>query len=195
VMRSAEISPAPRWRRMLAGALDAAIVGGVTWMWRRRGLSADARQRGWPPLLGASAELIREQLPTPGQRLLGLRTVDRRTGRRPELWRTLALLGVSLGGRLLTRRLVPAPLTPERQRERDGFLEELNAINQRHAEDPAAREAERRALFERSHSRVGPTFARVAGPTLAIGLLNGRLRRRLSPTIQVLARRSEDHSP
>ena len=58
-----------------------------------------------------------------------------------------------------------------------------------------AREAERRALFERSHSPVAATAARAAGPTLAIGLLNSRLRRRLGPTIQVLARGSDDHSP
>jgi hypothetical protein len=189
------IDPAPPWRRMLAGGVDAAIVGGAVWLSRRQSPGAHERASRWAPLFGPTSELVREQIGSPGQRLLGLRTVDRRTGRRLELWRTLVLLGASVGGRLLVGRLAPAPLTPERQRDRDGFLEELNAINQRHADDPAVREAERRALFERSHSPVAATFARAAGPTLAIGLLNSRLRRRLSPTIQVLARGSDDHSP
>lgn len=190
-----ETSRGPRWRRTLAGAVDAAIVGAAAWLWRRRAASTGARQTWWGPLLGSSVDILREQLRSPGQRMLGLRTVDRRTGRRPELWRTLVLLGAGAGGQLLVRRITPAPMTPEQESDRDTFLEELTAIQQRHPDDPAAREAERRALFERNRSPVVATFGRAAGPKLVVGLLNSRLRRRLAPTIQVLTSRGESHNP
>ncbi|MCW3019659.1 MAG: hypothetical protein JWN10_1967 [Solirubrobacterales bacterium] len=183
---------APRWRRTLAGASDAAIVGAFAWVWSRRADRTDAGPVRWGSLL---ADLSREQLRTPGERMLGLRTVDPRTGRRPELWRTLVVRGVGVGGRLLVRRMAPGPTTSERQGERDAFLDELNAIQQRHCDAPAAREAERRALFERNHSPRATTLARALGPTLALGLLNSRLRRHFAPTIQVPARRGKYHNP
>ena len=92
------IDPAPPWRRMLAGGVDAAIVGGAVWFSRRQSPGAHERASRWAPLFGPTSELVREQIGSPGQRLLGLRTVDRRTGRRLELWRTLVLVGVSVGG-------------------------------------------------------------------------------------------------
>jgi hypothetical protein len=193
-MNSSVVEAAPWWRRMLAGGVDAAIGGFVVWLARKQSLGANARATRWAPLLGPTSELLREQLGSPGQRLLGLRTVDRRTGRRVELWRTLALLGSRLGARLLMRRLAPAPLTPPQERDRREFLDELNALHERHREDPDALQAERRRLFERQQP-VTSTLLGVAGPALAAGLLNNRLRRRLAPTTEALIRRADSQSP
>jgi hypothetical protein len=137
---------------------------------------------------------VREQLGSPGQRLLGLRTVDRRTGRRLELWRTLAVLGAALGGRAVMRRVAPSAPTPSQERDRREFLDELNAIHERHREDPDALQAERRRLFERQQP-VTATLLGAAGPTLAAGLFNNRLRRRLAPTTEARIRRAGSQSP
>jgi hypothetical protein len=180
---------------MLAGALDASLLAGATWLWRQRRGGESMRAARWTALLGLAAESLRQQLRSPGQLLLGLRTVDRRTGRRLELWRTLALLGVGVAREMFVRRLAPRQLTPEQERDRSGFLDELNAIQARHPDDAVAREAERRRLFERQHNPLPDVLRRAAAPMLAIGLLNSRLRRRLAPTIEVLAERSEPHKP
>jgi len=193
-MKGSVVEAAPWWRRMLAGGVDAAIGGGVVWLARKQSLGANARATRWAPLLGPTSELLREQLGSPGQRLLGLRTVDRRTGRRVEQWRTLALLGSRLGARLVMRRFTPAPLTPPQERDRREFLDELNAIHERHREDPDALQAERRRLFERQQP-VTATLLGAAGPALAAGLLNNLLRRRLAPTTEVLIRRTDSQSP
>ncbi|HTC73686.1 MAG TPA: hypothetical protein VK655_12425 [Solirubrobacteraceae bacterium] len=194
-MTSTEITHAPRARRMLAGAIDAALVGGGTWLWRRRRGGESARAARWMGLLEPAAESLRQQLRSPGQLLLGLRTVDRRTGRRLELWRTLVLLGFGVGRGVLVRRLAPPVLTPEQERDRSGFLDELNAIQARHPDDAGARESERQRLFERQHNQLPDIIRRTAVPALALGLLNSRLRRRLAPTTEVLADGHEPHSP
>jgi hypothetical protein len=194
---SDEIRPAPRVRRMLAGALDAALVAGGTWLWRRRqaGGGENPRAARWTAVLEPATQSVREQLRSPGQLLLGLRTVDRRTGRRLELWRTLVLLGVGVARPILMRHLSPLQLTPEQERDRSGFLDELNAIQERHPDDESAREAERQRLFARQHNQLPDILRRTAVPALALGLLNSRLRRRLAPTTEVLAEAREDHNP
>jgi uncharacterized RDD family membrane protein YckC len=119
-MSQEEVTPAPGWRRTLAGLIDVAIAGSVAWRLRPRvGSATVSRQNRSAALFGPVAELVREQLGTPGQRLLGVRTVDRRTGRRVELWRTLVLFGARIGGQLLARRLTPAVQTPEQERQRE----------------------------------------------------------------------------
>jgi hypothetical protein len=182
---------------MLAGALDAALVGAGTWLWRQRQRNAggSARAARRMPSLEPAVQSIREQLRSPGQLLLGLRTVDRRTGRRLQLWRTLLLLGVGVARPMIARRLAPPPLTPEQERDRSGFLDELNAIQARHPDDEAARESERQRLFERQHSQIPDILRRTAVPMLVLGLLNNRLRRRLAPTTEVLAERRGPHKP
>jgi hypothetical protein len=178
-MSNVEVSPAPRWRSTLAGVTDAAILGGAAWLWRRRaGDAALGRRSRRASFLGPLAGLVREQLGSPGQRVLGLRTVDRRTGRRHELWRTLVLLGADLGGQLLVRRVTPPVIT----RQREGFMEELRAVQERHPDDASAREAERRRLFERHPGPVKVNLWRTAVPPVVIALLKNRLRRRLAPT-------------
>jgi hypothetical protein len=193
---SEEIRTAPRARRALAGALDAALFGAGTWLWRRRqaGGGENARGARWTPVLEPALQSLREQLRSPGQLLLGLRTVDRRTGRRLELWRTLVLLGLGVARPILVRRVSSPKLTPEQERDRSGFLDELNAIQARHPDDAVAREAERRQLFERQHNQV-PDILRRTAPMLALGLFNNRLRRRLAPTTEVLAADREPHRP
>jgi hypothetical protein len=196
VMGKPDITPAPRWRRVLAGIADAAIVGGPAWLWRRRAASAAGAGRArWLPLLVRLGEPIREQLGSPGQRLLGVRTVDRRTGRRVELWRTLVLLGAGVGGQLLERRLTPPVQTPEREREHKRYWAELDAISERHPAGSPERQAAQRALFA---DHPGPLVLnpwRSIGPFVAIGLLNNLLRRRLAWTTEVLARPRRAHSP
>ena len=180
---------------MLAGALDAALLGGATWLWRQRRRGEGTRATRSMPPLELAAESLRQQLRSPGQLLLGTRTVDRRTGRRLELWRTLVLLGVGVARWMLMRRLTPPQLTPAQERDRNGFLEELNAIQVRNPDDAVARDAERRRLLERQHNPFPDVLRHTAAPMLAIGLLNSRLRRRLAPTTEVLAARREPHKP
>ncbi len=180
---------------MLAGALDAALMGGGAWLWRRRPHRDSEGATRWMPSLELAAEAFRQQLRSPGQLLFGLRTVDRRTGRRVELWRTLVVVGAGVARGALLQHLAPAPLTPEQERDRGAFLEELNAIQARHPDDAVAREAERQRLFARQHNSAPDFLRRTAAPTLAIGLLNSRLRRRVAPTTEVLADRGESHNP
>jgi hypothetical protein len=107
-MDGTEPKAAPRLRRVLAALVDMALTAAVVWMLRARA-AADERTR-WLSVL--PPELIREQLGSPGRRMLGLRTVDRRTGRRVALWRSLALVGARMGGQLLARRIAPPPGSP-----------------------------------------------------------------------------------
>jgi hypothetical protein len=103
-MDGSKPEPAPRWRRVLAALVDMALTAAIVWMLRARagaGAAANERMR-WLSVL--PPELIREQLGSPGQRMLQVRTVDRRTGRRVALWRSLVLVGARMGGHLLARR-------------------------------------------------------------------------------------------
>ncbi|HWX96813.1 MAG TPA: hypothetical protein VNZ01_08160 [Solirubrobacteraceae bacterium] len=196
-MTGREISPASRWRRTLAGLVDVAIAGGVAWLWRRRaGSSAGSGKARWAAMFTPAAELIREQLASPGQWLFGVRTVDRRTGRRVEPWRTLVLLGASAGGQLLVRRLTRMAQTPEQERDRDHFMQELSAVNERYPAGSRERDAEMRALMARPPSPIVVNPSRAMAASLAVGLINNRLRRRLAPTIEVpVGRRGASHSP
>jgi hypothetical protein len=194
-MRIPAIASAPRWRGMLAGLADLAIAAGVGSLWRRgMGSPAAVRPARWMALVRPAAELLREQLGSPGQRLLGIRTVDRRTGRRVELWRTLVLLGAGAGGQLIVRRLAPPGQTPEQEREREHFLEELKAVHERHAAGSPERDTELEALLERHPGAVTVNMWRSMAPTLAVGLVNWRLRARVAPTSEILVR-SRSHSP
>ncbi|HXB14223.1 MAG TPA: hypothetical protein VNV44_00635 [Solirubrobacteraceae bacterium] len=180
---------APLWRRTGANLVDMAWFGGLLWLARSRGHARDGGRLTW--LLALPGDPLREQLRSPGQRLLGIRTVDRRTGRRLALWRTLGVLAAAVAGQALAGRLGPAE-TPEREREREDFRTEMEAIMRRHPQASAAREAERDALLAR---HPGTDFARTLAPVLLTGLLTTRLRRRLAPTVEVLARARAPHNP
>ncbi len=190
-MDRAEITPAPRWRSRAAGLFDAAVLGGVAWA--SRGRLQSARGRATLSLLMSGAESAREQLGSPGQRLLGVRTVDRRTGARVALWRTALLLGAGAAGQMLTRRLQPAPGF---ERDREDFLTEINDIHRRHPHDSPERDAERQALYRRHQVPVEPRqLLRAVGAGVAVSALNRRLRRRLAPTVEIRVRGRRDHSP
>jgi hypothetical protein len=178
-----EAPKAPAWRRTGANLVDMALFGGLFWLARSRGLAREnsvvARFMGLP------VEVLREQLRSPGQRLLGTHTVDRRTGRRVALWRTLALIGARAAGAELTRRLEPVR-TPELEREREAANAEVTDIMRRHPQASPEREAELQAAYAR-HSHTTPSLPRAVAPSLVVGLVTTRLRRRLAPTVEVLA--------
>ncbi len=185
-MGSSEIERAPWWRRRLADLLDGAIGAAVAWSLRDW---FSARRTGTAlSLLAPGGELVREQLASPGQRLAGVRTVDRRTGRRLQLWRTLLLIGVRVGGQLATARFAASVDAPGREHAAEALEARVDAARRAHEGDPAAADAAAREAFARS--RVpGPGLAFTLGPFIAAGVINNRLRRRLAPTVEVRASR------
>ncbi len=58
----------------------------------------------------------------------------------------------------------------------------------RHPQATPEREAELQAAYAR-HRLAVPSLPRTVAPSLVAGVLNARLRRRLAPTVEVLARR------
>jgi hypothetical protein len=178
---------APAGRRFAAGLLDAGIWGGLAWALRRRDRSGPARALNE---LGAVGALLEAQVPSPGKLLLGLRTVDRRTGARVAPWRTGVLVGTQVAGRLAVRRLV-APPDAEDDRRREAFAQRLPEIARVRAEDPARGDAEYRAAAAEAPS-IGPYMLRFIGPAFIAGQLNRRLQRRLAPTVTVLRRDRAD---
>ncbi len=185
---------APRWRRTLAGLLDAGLVAALAWVIRARaGDSKEAARRlGW--LRFVPAEALREQVRTPGQRLLGVRTVDRRTGRRVAVWRTALLVGVASGGHAAVRRIVPDDAGSEREAESRAISEQLDEIR-RSAPTAEAQREQMAAVFERHKRPAGREAGQAMAAALGVSLITARLRRRLAPTVEVLARGRGDHSP
>jgi hypothetical protein len=175
---------APRWRRSGANLVDAALLGGLWWLARSRGLVRDGSRAA--RLLALPGDPLREQLRSPGQLLLGTLTVDRRTGRRVALWRTAAVLAAGAASEELTRRL-RGPEAPERERDNEAYFAEMQAIMRRHPQASPEREAELQDLYGR-HRRAMPSLPRLIAPSLAVSLVSSRLRRRLAPTVEVLAR-------
>ena len=186
-----DVAKATAWRRSGANLVDMAVFGGLFWLVRSRGLARE----GSPVarLMSVPIEVLREQLRSPGQRLLGTVTVDRRTGGRLALWRTLVLVGTRAGATELTRRLEPVR-TPDLEREREAANAEVADIMRRHPQATPAREAELQAAYAR-HRHTTPSLPRMVAPSLVAGVLNSRLRRRLAPTVEILARSRSDHSP
>jgi hypothetical protein len=181
----------PAWRRAGANLIDMAFTGSVWWLALSRGPVGEGTARS--RLMAIAGNLLREQVRSPGQRLFGTLTVDRRTGRRLALWRTIAVFGSRVAGAQITRRLEPAR-TPERERAREAAGAEIAEIMRRHPQATPEREAELAAAHDR-HSSSMPSLARAVGPSVVVGLLTTRLSRRLAPTVEILARRRADHSP
>jgi hypothetical protein len=182
--------PASRPRQVVATLIDVALAGAVAWSLRRR---ANVRVLRWLRLL--PAEAVREQLRTPGQRLLGIATVDARTGRRVAPWRTLVLLAVAAAGHALSAR-VRGREDADAGRRREAVRRDLDEIARGHADDRAARQAAmQRSFSEHKPPSVYPGLLRAITPALAVSTLNRRLRRRLAPTRQVRGSGSPPHSP
>jgi hypothetical protein len=190
-MDNGPITPAPGWRRLLAGLIDGALVVGIASASRRLRGSADGGLERSVWVVSSLVELLRQHVGSPGQRALGLRTVDERTGRGVPLWRTLAVFGLQSSTRVLSRLFAPGGAVEE-ERRREQFMAELKEIARRHPEDGPARERERRALFDRYPQ---PNMVRKFAPALAATVLSGRLQRRLPPTTEILVRRRASHSP
>jgi hypothetical protein len=201
ISASEEPVPAPRARRTLAGLIDVAIIGllsGLYLRWKWRGVRDagpdrnPARQPRWLRLLSPAPGILREQLGSPGAWIVGLRTVDRRTGHRVALWRTLAvalLAAVTEAGR---RHLMPAPRLIT-QSENEDLIRDVEVIRERYADDdPLCEEATMRLYEQR---RIGVNLWRVLPAIVVPALINNRLRRRLAPTVVVLARPRPPHRP
>jgi hypothetical protein len=197
-------TPAPRIRQALAALIDAtvmalptAIYAGRAWSARGTGRRA-ARPPDWTRMLAPMAAVLGEQVGTPGGWIMGVRTVDGRTGRRLALWRTLTVALVQVATRLLSRWLRPRPVRPSADERRRQAVE-AEAIKERYADDEQARNTE--LMRHYAEHRVNTTVSFwpqiVAG--LGATLVNRTVRRRLAPTL-VVARRpaeppSSDHSP
>jgi len=136
-------------------------------------------------LLAPATELVREQLRSPGQRLLALRTVDRRSGRRVRGRASLALFALASGGVFARRRFTPVD-TPAHARERERVRAEADAIYRRHPDDVDARQRELSALFEGSDT---PNVMVAVLPSLVAGVAGALLRRRIAPTVEISAER------
>lgn len=192
-MSPASYVGAPRWRQTGSGLIDVGVLAGLRWLARRGELTG--AEKLITRAAGTGQRVLREQLRSPGQLLLGTRTVDRRTGRRVALWRTLALAGVGVASRELVRRLAPFE-GPERRRAQAAFASESHEIYARHPQASPEREAALRELYRRHPpGSVSADPVRIFLPPLLAGLLGAGLRRRLAPTVEVLARGGRDHRP
>jgi hypothetical protein len=193
--------PAPRARRTLAGLIDTATLGllyafylrGILRGGQDAGPNPDAvrlqrRLRLLPPALG----ILSEQLGTPGGWIAGLRIVDRRTGRRVALWRTLAVVLLKAVTEAARRRLTPSP-APIPDSEHEDFARELQRISERYPDD-GERPAEATSRFYAQH-RVEVNPWRWLPAIVGAALIDNRLRRRLAPTAVVLARQRVGHNP
>jgi hypothetical protein len=182
-------APAPRARQMLATAIDVALGWAIAWRLHDRPTEPRAAGRvvrvRWITVVGPSSDLVRQQLGSPGQRVARVRTIDRRTGARVALWRTLAVILTSLAGDAISKRNALGD-DPELELERKRLAREALEIRESHADDVEARNA---ALLEhyRQHDQNVDLGSRVA-PLMAVGLLTSFLRRRLTPTIEVSVR-------
>jgi hypothetical protein len=181
--------PAPRALRALAGLINAALLAAAYWrlLRPRGGAGADPdparlQRRVRPFALAASA--ISEQLGTPGGWIVGLRTVDRRTGRRVALWRTLAGALIGVLGEAARRRLAPAP-PPISDSEREEFARELRSIRESYPGDGRRLAEASSRFYEQHRSELNRwRWLLPVGPALIIT----RLRRRLAPTVVVVSR-------
>jgi hypothetical protein len=195
-----EPKPAPRIRQTLAGLIDTGVMAlPAVIQWRRARRDRDverpgARQPGWMGMLGPVARVLGEQVGTPGGWIVGVRTVDRRTGGRIALWRTLTVALVGVATRLLNRRLAPRPSLPsdeERQRRR----REVEAIEQRYADDDDARNAELARHYAENRVEVTVSFWPSVLAAVASALVNRTVRRRLAPTLVVARAPAERPAP
>jgi hypothetical protein len=171
---------APRWRGTLAVLADTALAGAAVWGLQGRRANVRTGMR----LLGPSSEIVRQQLGSPGQRLLGVRTVDARTGARVALWRSLAGLGAGVGVQLLLTRLQPASPTDEQREQALHFHTAIGESYRMHSADPAAGEAERKRLRADAPAGASIDVPRQVLLPGAVALLAGLLRRRLVSTAE-----------
>jgi hypothetical protein len=199
-----EPTPAPRGSQALAGLIDAAVMAlpaaiQMRRAWRARGTEGStARPPGWMGALAPVAAVLGEQVGTPGGWIVGVRTVDRRTGRRIDLWRTLTVALVQLATRLLARRLTPRPSLPS-EGERRERAREVEAIKERYADDEDALQTELMRHYAEHQMNVTANIWPPLVAGVASALVNRTVRRRLAPTLVVSRAPAEQpaspHSP
>ncbi len=197
--------PATGAQKALAGVVDmafgAALVG-ASWWWRNRRAGAAGRQEMAGgvrklALLAPLKTIFDEQLGSPGAWVAGVRTVDKRTGRRVALWRTVLIVSARVGMRAAAERFTK-PTPPLSEADKAEIARETQAIQERFADDEDARNAALMAHYREYHK---PVEVNLVGPmAIALGssVLNSRLRRHLAPTMLVGRPREAppaDHSP
>jgi hypothetical protein len=156
-----------------------------------------ARMATFVRVAGPLATLLAQQYGSPGQRLLGLRPVDRRTGERMELWRALLAAALSVAPGLLGERLLRRP---ERQVSGPSDSEmraEIAAIRAEHAGDQAGLQRAIGAYHERHRVHVSfDPLTDIGLPLLlvvGVGRLARMLTRRIAPSVVISIR--DPYSP
>jgi hypothetical protein len=201
---------APLSRRAGAALIDAAIVAPVVVRqvrrrWRGAGSEPPRGRIGEEAAIAEPArmavptnliaEAVKEQLGSPGQWVMGIRTVDRRTGRRVVLWRSLALLAAGWGAEALTRRIHDADPGPAQHEAVERYWRELRELDRRDAGETVASGGERRRVAHAGPVQLRLNLWRILGPGVALTVISGRLRRALAPTVEVRSRGGSSHSP
>jgi hypothetical protein len=184
----------------LAGIIDMAVIGVLYALYARSAQrSADGRALGrlaggrWNRVINCARPLLDEQIGSPGAWIVGVRTVDSRTGRRVALWRTLVVVLARAAVGALQRRAI-GKRPPISEVERAELARERRAIRDTYRDDPDARNDAMMRLYEKRKVEFKPTGWRILAGVVGAVLVNQGLRRRLAPTV-VVSRRSQDHSP
>jgi hypothetical protein len=192
--------PAPRARRLFAGLINVGVVALPTAIHWRRAMRAarnggrPARAPRWTSVLGPVLAIVAEQVGMPGDWVMGVRTVDQRTGARIALWRTLTVQLARIAARLLIRRQMPPPvMTTDAERRRQ--FSEIKAIEERHRDDENARNAELMRHYSDNGVNGGSAPWRMLLASIGSALLNQLIRRRLAPPVVIDARARRSHSP
>ena len=190
--------------RAKAGAIDSTLqalvaggVGLVTWAHVRAAggdsaaLLARSRRRADMLRLGGEAtRLLAERYRSPGQRIVGLRTVDARSGEPVALGLTVALAASRVAAGQLSKRLTRTGSGAEPSPQGREFALEVNALRAECGEDEERFQRELAALHrERRADPVTSTLTALR-PVIIGGVLSiahGRLRRALAPTVIVVA--------
>ena len=189
-MSDGELLPAPRWRRVLAGLVDAAVVAALTALGIlgvvRRRREHGSVPRGPGRLVSAATLVIvalRERGDSPGLRLLRLERRDRVSGRRPGSLRAIAVIGLSQLPRILAARATAAARARDRRPSAEAVEAHRDAVRRLREEhaggDPDA--------FHRAMRELPPATVvswRIVGVHLLVLVLARRalepLRRRLA---------------
>jgi hypothetical protein len=210
--RRSKPEPAPRLLRVKADAIDAGVQALIVAPnmlislrrlrdGRKKPAGADLRAALFSGA-GEAAKVLGERYGSPGQRIVGLRTVDRRTGEPVPLALSTGLLALRIAGTILSKRLfrvtAVGATAPDPDQQTATLKAEISELNVTYADDPdGLGDAVRRLYQERRVGFAGRPpgasiktgIARSVLVTVGLTQLQRRLRRRLAPTIVVIAGR------
>lgn len=205
---SRRAQPAPRVQRAQARAIDtglyALFVGPyllLCWLRAnaRRDQGATPNGTAGPFDLGKHPVLVRvgtevarllgERFGSPGQRIVGLRTVDSRTEAPVALPLSAALAAGGIAANVLSTHFIRSPLSAEAQAQKTEFENEVEALRASYGDDHDGFRRAVVALYGENHVAASLPLARFA-LSLTLGVVLGvaqrRLRRALAPTIVVV---------